>query len=133
MLSAPQIYLQPTKIENQHFGFHRQFWLELKIMQMKNQCLSTFLISSVFISSNQCTKILYLHSQSHGLLQCIALSWSELTKIRDNNNNVHFFSLRFVWALIFHQIAPGLFGPCFTRTANDKIWDRKLMKLTPSK
>ena len=55
--AGPQIYLQPAKIKSQHFGVSLKFFdLELKVLHMKTKCVSTFFISSVFTSDNQCPK-----------------------------------------------------------------------------
>ena len=58
----------------------------------------------------------------HGLLQCIALSWSKLPNISDNkNNNVLFFGRDIhLQRLPYHWI-----GPCFAQNDNNKMWAAK--------
>ena len=65
---------------------------------------------------------------NHNFLQCIAFSWSKLTKMSDNSNYVHFSGVSFICSryLAIKWTYIASLGPIITRCGPQ-------INLTPSK
>ena len=132
---GPQIYLQPAKIKSQHFGVSLKFLVwnwkfciwRLNVCQnfLFQVCLHrTTSVRNIRISDCIHTK---MYSQNHSFSQCILLSWSKLTKMSDNSNNVHFSSVRLICSpYLAIKSALASLGPIMAGCGPQ-------MNLTPSK
>ena len=76
----------------------------------------------MFNSDNQCPKIPYfglvtyinVQSLSHGFLQC----WSNVTKMSDNRNDVHFSGVRLIFSLYLASLRPIITNETYALKTN---------------
>ena len=98
--AGPQIYLQPAKIISRHFGVSLKFLVcSWKYCLWRLTVCQNFSLQVCFYRTTSVRNIQIsdcVHTVKTIFLQCILLSWSNLTKMSDNSNNVHFSGVRFI-------------------------------------
>ena len=118
-LPARKYICSPLKSKVSILGFRWHFWFVIGSIAYQDWVLK-FFTSGVFLSDNHCPKYpnfwLRTYSWKHSFLQCILLSWSELTKMSDNSNNVHFSGVRFICSpYLAIKLALASLGPIMAR------------------